>query len=617
MSSDKPATPQPQTFLGSGVRTDPKSRTLNKLFFVRLWQFCRPFWTRQGAWKSYLLVAVMIGFGLAGTAAGGITTLLSKDVSNALVAKNAQLHWHLWLVLAGVGFGIFLLGLVEELIESYLETDWRRWMTTRLMDEYLGSRTYYAITLDGDIDNPDQRIQEEMRPIIDAVTRMPNNVLNSLTNIGVQVAILASIAVEMLYATLAYCVLHAVVTYFLYKPTIKQNWDATVAEADLRFGLLHVRDHAETIAFYRGEKGERVHLVARVGNAIRAQWTITLYQALVSFVRRMLGFVWSVLPILAVVPFYFSGKIEFGAIAAATAAAGMVNSSIGTFINFIPMLSRAVPHVVRVAEVREKFERLRNYGQAQHIGHLRRETSENTIAFDNVTLMTPGGERSLFHNVSFELQKGSALLVVGPTGTGKSSALRAMAGLWSLGHGTIRTPREEDTIYLPQRPYMVLGSLRHQLLYPGTAGVPPTDEEIVAALEEACLEGLVERYPDLSTEADWGRILSLGEQQRIGFARAYLSGAEYIFLDEATSAVDVKTERRLYAGLLSRTITLVSVGHRPTLLAYHSKVLDLKPDGTGEVMSIERYMASLPDIGPQQPVHQAAVVNLHPNRSQS
>ncbi|MFA5900324.1 MAG: ATP-binding cassette domain-containing protein, partial [Hyphomicrobium sp.] len=260
--------------------------------------------------------------------------------------------------------------------------------------------------------------------------------------------------------------------------------------------------------------------------------------------------------------------------------------------------TKSVPHCVRVAEILEKFAKLAGYEQAQHIGHLRRETAAETISFENVTLLTPGGERTLFRNLSFALPKGGSLLIAGPTGTGKSSALRAMAGLWNMGHGTVRTPPEDKTLYLPQRPYMVLGSLRHQLLYPGNAAVPPTDDEIVAALREACLGELVQRHPDLSDEADWGRILSLGEQQRMGFARAYLSAAEFIFLDEATSAVDVKTERRLYTQLLSRPVTLVSVGHRPTLHAYHNLVLDLRTDGTGEVMSIERYLAQPSDPPP-------------------
>jgi putative ATP-binding cassette transporter len=600
------------TFLASGVKTDPRSQKLDKVFFRRLWSLCRPYWTRDGAWRSYILAVVIIGVGLAGTAAGGWMTLLFKDVNNALVAKDVAGYWSFWLMYSGLGLAVFMTSLVAGYLEAYLEVDWRRWMTTRLVDEYLGERTYYSITLDGDIDNPDQRIQEEMKPVIDAVTRLPNNLLNAVMNIAVQVGILAFIAMPMLFATLAYCTINAVVTYFINKPTIRQNWDSTVAEADLRFGLLHVRDHAETIAFYRGENGERVHLLDRLSRAITTQWKLVRYQVAMSLATKMMSLVWTLLPLLFVAPLYFTGKIEFGTIAAATTAAALINASMYTFIQFIPLLSKSVPHVVRVAEVREKFDRLKTYNQAQHIGHLRREVGGEIVRFDNVTLMTPGGERALFRNVSLEVTKGGTLLIAGPTGTGKSSALRAMAGMWKLGQGTILAPREEETVYLPQRPYMVLGSLRHQLLYPGNAAVPPTDEQIVTALREACLDGLVERHPDLSTEADWGRILSLGEQQRIGFARAYLTGAHYVFLDEATSAVDVGTERRLYQGLLSRNITLVSVGHRPTLFAYHDRVLDLRPDGTGEVVSIDRYLAKL-EGADAQPPPKAAVVTLHPS----
>jgi putative ATP-binding cassette transporter len=603
MRSETPGQPTGHAFLGSGVKTDPRSQKLDRVFFRRLWSLCRPYWTRQGAWRSYVLVAVILLAGLAATAAGGSMTLLSRDLNNALVAKNETGYWTYWLYFSGLGLAIFLGNMLAGYLEGWVEIDWRRWMTGRLIDEYLGWRTYYAITLDGDIDNPDQRIQEEMKPVIDAVTRLPNNLLNALTNIGVQVAILAMIAMPMLIATLVYCAINAVVTYYINKPTIRQNWDSTVAEADLRFGLLHVRDHAETIAFYRGEKGERVHLVDRLSRAVITQWRIVRYQLAMSLATRSMSLVWTLMPLLFVAPLYFTGKIEFGTIAAATAAATLINASIGTFINFIPLLTRSVPHVVRVAEIREKFATLGAYNQAQHIGHLRREIAEEGIGFANATLMTPGGERTLFRNVTAEVPRGGRLLVVGPTGTGKSSALRAMAGLWNLGSGTVRTPPEEMTVYLPQRPYMVLGSLRHQLIYPGTAAVPPTDEQIIAALREACLEELVRRHPDLGDEADWGRILSLGEQQRIGFARAYLSGAAYIFLDEATSAVDVNTERKLYAQLLSRRITLVSVGHRPTLLSYHDLVLDLRTDGTGEVMPVERYLARASDAvaGPASP----------------
>ena len=591
MTNGNAEQPGGHAFLGSGVKTDRKSQKLDGVFFRRLWSLCRPYWTRHGAWKSGVFMAIIIGLGLATTAIGGMMTLAFADINNALVAKDPTRYWYFWLYYSALYLVIILGNMVASYFEGYVRTDWRRWMTSRLVDEYLGWRTYYAITLDGDIDNPDQRIQEEMNPVIDAAMSVPQSLLNSTLNVGVQVAILATIAMPMLIATLVYCALNAVVTYVIYKPTIKQNWDSTVAEADLRFGLLHVRDHAETIAFYRGENGERAHLVDRISTAVATQWAIIRYQLKLALAANSFGLLWTLFPALFVAPLYFSGQIEFGAIAAATTAAGLINMSIGNFIQFIPLMTKSVPHVVRVAEIREKFATLAAYEQAQHIGHLRREETGDTISFDNVTLMTPGGERTLFRNLTVGVPKGGALLIAGPTGTGKSSALCAMAGLWNLGHGTVRTPPEEKTVYLPQRPYMVLGSLRHQLLYPGNAKVPPTDEQITDALREACLEALVQRHPDLSDEADWGRILSLGEQQRIGFARAFLSGAEFVFLDEATSAVDVKTERRLYTQLLSRRITLVSVGHRPTLSAYHNLVLDLRTDGTGEVMSIERYLA--------------------------
>lgn len=600
MTSDDPQHPAGHGSLASGVKSDPRSRKLDRLFFRRIWDFCRPYWTRKGGSRSYVLLALLIGLGLAATAAGGMTTLLYKEINNAVVAKDAAGYWGLTLKYIGLGGAVLAATILATFVEGYLKTDWRRWMTARLMDEYLGHRTYYAITLDGDIDNPDQRIQEEVKPVIDAFTGIPSNILNTSMNVTVQVAILATIAMPLLVATLAYCTVNAFLTYFINKPTIKQNWDSTVAEADLRFGLLSVRTNAETIAFYRGENGERVHLTQRLARAIATQWALLRYQAVVSVATSSVGLVWRLLPALLVVPLYFSGQIEFGVIAAATSAATMINVSVSSFIEFIPMMIKAVPHVVRVAEIREKHATIGTHSQAQHIGHLSRKVRDDVIGFDSFTLSTPGGERILFSNLSVEVRKGTSLLISGPTGTGKSSVLRAIAGLWNVGHGTVHSPPEDRTVYLPQRPYMVLGSLRQQLLYPGNAQVAPSDEEIVHALREACLEELVQRHPDLSAEADWGRILSLGEQQRIGFARAYLSGAEFIFLDEATSAVDVKTERRLYAQLLSRRITLISVGHRASLYGYHDFVLDLRTDGTGEVMSIERYLAHTSDSPPSQ-----------------
>ncbi|MFA5900323.1 MAG: ABC transporter transmembrane domain-containing protein, partial [Hyphomicrobium sp.] len=334
MTNGNAEPPTGHAFLGSGVKNDRKSQKLDRVFFRRLWSLCRPYWTREGAWRSYALAGFVLTAGMVGAATGGMMTLLFKDLNNALVAKDVAGYWSFWLQYSGLGVGIFLANVAATYVEGYIRIDWRRWMTARIFDEYLGARTYYAITLDGDIDNPDQRIQEEMKPVIDAVTQLPNGLLNAVTNISVQLGILATIAMPMLLATLGYCTINAVVTYFIYKPTIEQNWNSTIAEADLRFGLLHVRDHAETIAFYRGENGERVHLLDRLSKAIVTQWAIVRYEVAMLLALRSMALVWTLLPLLFVAPLYFSGQIEFGSIAAATSAAMLINMSVNTFIQF-------------------------------------------------------------------------------------------------------------------------------------------------------------------------------------------------------------------------------------------------------------------------------------------
>jgi putative ATP-binding cassette transporter len=592
MSTERSAPAAGPTFLASGVKIDLKSQKIDKVFFRRLWEFCRPFWTRKGAWTSYLLVAVLLAASLAASGATGVLTVVVKAYNNALVAKNPAAYWDLVLSYLGLALAALVGLVIVEYVSSYIRVVWRRWSTTQLVDDYLGARTYYVISRDGDIDNPDQRIQEEIKPVIEMLTQIPLAVIQSSQIIVIQAAILASLSLTMLFATIGFCVLNAVVTYFVNKPTIKQNWESTIAEADFRFGLLHVRDHAEIIAFYRGEKGERAHLTDRLSVAVLKQWVIARYHVIVSMAAQFLSITWMLAPLCLMPPLYFAGLVEFGTIAAATTAGTLIAASINKIIMFMPVMAQSVPHIVRLAQIREKSAQLRSDETTQRIGHLRRQESDSSIGFHNVTLMTPGGERTLLQSVTAEIAKGGRMLIVGPTGTGKSSALRAMAGLWNLGHGTINTPPEAKTIYLPQHPYMVLGSLRAQLLYPGTSEDQPTDEQIVEALHAACLGDLAQRYPDLSVAADWGHVLSLGEQQRFGFARAYLSTAEFLFLDEATSAVDVETERKLYTELLTRPITLVSVGHRPSLLLFHERVLDLRADGTGAVMSSEAYMAN-------------------------
>jgi vitamin B12/bleomycin/antimicrobial peptide transport system ATP-binding/permease protein len=568
----------------SRLHVDPADYRLNRRFFQRLVKLCRPYWTREGAWRSWLTLAAICALGVGGVLSGAGLTYVVRDQTNALVAKDAGAFWSLLALATAYALARFAANTLGSYTSTRLNLHWRRWLTTYLVDEYLARRTYYEIAADQKLDNPDQRIQEEVGPFCEVISNIPQRLMFTALDMGVQGLILMSISMPLFWFVAGFAVFKFFVLLWVYRPTIRQNFDVTVAEADLRYGILHVRDHAETVAFYRGEYAERAHIVRRLDTTIGKNLKKKLYEILVVFsTMRMFYLVWGVLPFLFLAPLFLAGKIAYGVIGQGVASATALLESLSVLTDFIPTVTAAAPKLIRLAQIQEKFEEL---GRARdgtlEVPRLKFETG-SAVVLDKVSVQTPGGEQQLVNELSLTVAEGQHLIIVGRTGVGKSSLLRVMAGLWTRGKGRIVMPPSEQMLFLPQRPYMILADLRSQLLYP-RGHTDLSDAELQAILERVSLPELTAKHGGFDAVKDWGRVLSLGEQQRIAFARVLIAKPRYVFLDEATSAVDVETEGLLY-GLLERSgATFISVGHRPSLVDFHALALRLSALGVWELL---------------------------------
>jgi putative ATP-binding cassette transporter len=570
------------------LRVDARNYRIGPLLFSRIWKLAKPYWTRPDAWKSWLVYAFLVISAPAFVVLFAINTDLTAKLTNAIVAKNQALTWSMLAALGAFSFAQAAFYLVQNFVDSRLQLHWRRWLTRYLVDRYLAKRTYYDISLMEDLDNPDQRIQEEIGPFVQMVASFPRTILQNFGLMFMGGFIIANITPSLFWFVLIYAILQTVSTFFVYLPTIKQQFEITVAEADLRYGILHVRDNAETVAFYRGEYAEKAQIEARLSTAVKKQTVLINYAMIIALVNGVFTLVWAVVPYMLLAPIFFAGRIEFGAIAQAMAAGGSMIMAMSTLSNSVPQVSAAAPKAVRLAEILERFDAME---AARDVGGASRFQIEHApeISMRGVSLETPGGEQALAREISFQVAPREHMVIIGQTGVGKSSVLRAMAGLWTRGSGTLTMPLPEQCLFLPQRPYMILADLRSQLLYPhGDANL--TDSEIEAALVQARLPNLMAQHGGLYAARDWGRVLSLGEQQRVAFARVLLSKPKFVFLDEATSAVDRETEAALYDMLKAAGVTYVSVGHRETILRHHDWALQLFPGGGWKLSPIREVM---------------------------
>lgn len=556
---------------------------LSRLFFQRVWRIAKPYIMARGHAKEKLILLLMLAATPGWAMFNYWNARIANDMTNALVAKQADAYQSIFWFLTIVAFGSTAIQYAQEYLAASVNVHWRQWLTDWLVGRYLNRRTYYDIATREDLDNPDQRIQQDIPPFIEQIVAMPKQLISQVMALITGGFIIASISGSMMWATIIYSLISMVLTLLLYTPMIRRNFEVTISEADLRYGILHVRDNAETVAFYRGEETEHAQIGSRLGRAIRAARSVLRYNLFMNLVTLLSGNLWSLVPYFLVVPLFFQGKIQYGDIAMASMGSMQMQQSLTQLAQYIPQLTRVAPNAVRLAQIVERFDRM----DAQHDqgGHRIQRRVADEIVTEHLSLETPGGEQRLFEDMSFQVPRGVNMVIVGQTGVGKSSLLRALAGLWTRGSGHVAMPDIGECLFLPQRPYMILGSLRSQLLYPRAAADTP-DDVLRSVLARVALPDLLEKNGGLDAVRDWGKVLSLGEQQRIAFARILLSGATLVFLDEATSAVDIPIEAQLYQLLIEQGIGFVSVGHRETILGFHDQALELMQGGAWRMRPI-------------------------------
>ncbi len=556
-----------------------------------VWRIAGPYFRSEDRWPGRLLLAAVIAIELSIV---GITVLLNAwnaKFYNALQDRN----WDAFVYQLGyfcvLATAFILVAVYQLYLNQWLQIRWRRWLTRAYLDHWLEGANHYRMQLLGDAaDNPDQRIAEDVRQFIELTLSIGLQLLNALVTIASFMIILWSLSAAaplhlfgmkfdipgyLLWAALIYACIGTALTHLIGRALIALNFQQQRYEADFRFNLVRVRENSEQIALLDGERAERDQLLVRFGNVVGNWYAIMTRQKKLTFFTASYSQASVVFPFIMVSPAYFAGAVQLGGLMQTANAFNRVQDALSVFVSIYRNL----------AEWRAVVERLSGFDQSVAAARSVAVTppvinvvpgAAATIAFKDLAVCLPSGV-PLVSASDISINPGERVLVNGPSGAGKSTLFRALAGIWPFGAGTITVPSNARLMILPQRPYFPIAPLAAAVAYPAEPGSFDATRvaELIAAVGLPALASRIEE------EVHWNRMLSLGEQQRLGIARAMLHAPDFLFLDEATASLDEPAEAALYQ-LLERRLgaaTIVSIGHRATLAAFHRRRLAFSREG--------------------------------------
>lgn len=569
----------------------------DKKLYQMAWRLMSSYWHSQEKWKARGLLAGVIALTLGQVYMLVLLNGWNNDFYNALQQRAFESFWPLIGQFAGFAFLHIIFAVYAVYVRQILEIKWRNWMTDKYLDRWLGNQTYYRLQVAGqdDMDNPDQRIADDVNSFVNLTLGLFVGVLKQATSLVAFVVILwnlsgsldiplgdtvLSVPGYMVFVTLIYSVVGTWLAHKVGRKLIRLNYDQQRFEADFRFSMVRVRENSESVAFYGGEKPELQNFRERFALVIGNFWGLMKRTKLLNFYVNGYAQIAIIVPVLMCAPQYFNGTMQLGGFMQTISAFGRVQDALSYFVESYDSIAQYVAVIRRLGGFAGHMEE----AEALTSSFDFTKNTSNALQLWQMDIALPDG-RQLAEKLSIAVPAGKRLLISGGSGAGKSTLLRAIAGIWPYGTGEISLPTGWRTMFLPQRPYLPLGSLRRAIYYPQP--VPEnTEDNLTGLLERFGLQNLAGQ---LDAVDDWSRILSLGEQQRLAFIRILLLRPDIVFLDESTSALDEPREAQAYEILhqLLPQMAVVSVGHRSSLLNCHDKQLVLAGDGYWKLQDIK------------------------------